>query len=150
MFKTGYTGLVDDHHQMVIIKNHNRIEYGSLLVITISKHEENNTQYCYNLVINWIRGLNNMVKDTLLCRIANSDMRSAARTVMALLNLLQDVPADTQCVASAVLFLSLCERFDLHATDVLNYADNMTKKSGGYSKANFEAVRAYMKNELED
>lgn len=92
----------------------------------------------------------NPTKDTLLLRIANTNMSDAAHTVMALLNLLQDAQQDTQCVASAVLFLCLCERFNLHPPMVLNYADNLTKKSGGYEKANFEAVRAYMKNELED
>ena len=89
-------------------------------------------------------------KDSLILRLSNTDMRRCSNAVMTLLDKLQDMPHDTQCMSSAVLFLCLCERYDLRPSDVLRYADNMTRKSGGYSQANFEAVKAYMKNELED
>ena len=94
--------------------------------------------------------MSHQTRDTLMLRLSNTDMRLASQAVMILLNQLQDMPQDTQCMSSAVLFLCLCERYDLRPSEILNYADTMTRKSGGYSKANFEAVRAYMKNELED
>lgn len=85
-----------------------------------------------------------------MIRITNTDMRKCAQVSMGILNSLQDAAHDTQVMATAVLFLCLCERYDLIPSNILNFADMMVKKSGGYSKASFEAVKAYMKNELED
>lgn len=92
----------------------------------------------------------NVSYDSLLMRVGNADMRKASQVTMNILNTLQDFPKEIQAMSSAVLFLCLCERFHLRAPDVLSCADAMVKKSGGYSQANFEAVRAYLKNELED
>ena len=91
-----------------------------------------------------------MTDDTLWLRIANTDMRQTAQTVMTCLNTIQDKPQDVQIMATAVLFLCLSNRFRVRPPDVLSAADNLVRKSGGYSEATFEGVKAYMKNELED
>lgn len=91
-----------------------------------------------------------MSEDSLYLRIGNTDMRSTSNTVMFILDKLQGNPEDIQIMGIAVLFLCLCSRFNVRPTHVLNCASNLVRKSGGYAQANFEAVKAYLKNELED
>jgi len=88
--------------------------------------------------------------DSLLMRLSNVDMRQSANTVMACLNQIQNMPKDVQIMSTALLYLCMCSRYDLHPPLALNYADNLMRKATSYSQATFEGVKAYMKNELED
>lgn len=89
-----------------------------------------------------------VIDDSLYLRIGNTDMRLSSNCVMDVLDHIQNYPKDTQIMASAVLFLCLCSQFEVRPSHILNCASNMVRKSGGYSQANFEAVKAYLKNEI--
>lgn len=91
-----------------------------------------------------------ITEDTLALRIGNTDMRMASNAVMTVLDKIQDYPHDTQIMSMGVLFLCLCNRYNVRPSHILDCADNMVRKSGGYSQANFEAVKAYLKQELEE
>ena len=84
-----------------------------------------------------------------MTRLSNTDMRQCANAVMSCLNSLQDRPQDVQIMSTALLYLCMCGRYEIHPPDALNYADNLMRKATSYSQATFEGVKAYMKNELE-
>ncbi|WP_040551107.1 hypothetical protein [Pyramidobacter piscolens] len=86
----------------------------------------------------------------LYAKCANASMHNVSLTVMQILNNIQDLSHDTQLMSSCALFLCLAERYSIRPTELMNLASNLIKKAGGYPKATFEALKAYMKNELED
>lgn len=83
-------------------------------------------------------------------RCANADIKKSAECTMRILNTIQDTEKSVQLMASCTVFLCLIKRYNIRPDDLLLLASNMIRKSRGYSRASFEALYTYMKNELED
>ena len=68
---------------------------------------------------------------------------------MRVITTLQDYPRGDIIVALSVLWLMLCERYEVRHSDVLNIAETMRNKTFDDPRnAQFKALRDYMKDEL--
>ena len=88
------------------------------------------------------------VLETIYDRLFNCNPRRVANTVMKVMNTLQNVPADEQLAAAAVLMLVVTRRFGIEPANALNCVDNMMKDARRYDAASFKGVAEYFKNEV--
>jgi hypothetical protein len=71
----------------------------------------------------------------------------AARSTFALLDRAQDLKPEAQLVATAALFLLLCERQGIDTQDVVTVTKNLMNAEGE-RHADFRAIADYMRYEL--
>jgi hypothetical protein len=75
------------------------------------------------------------------------DVRGAATATMHVINALQELPPHHQVVAVVATFRLLIERFKLDPQDAFTLTDNIMNHAQG-RRAEFDAVRAYLENEV--
>jgi hypothetical protein len=88
----------------------------------------------------------NFNSNALRARFMNADRSATSNAIMALINVLQDMPVQQQVTASACLFALFARRFKESAssTEFLELADRIL---GTHLNPEFIAARAYMRNE---
>lgn len=79
-------------------------------------------------------------------KIMNTDAAAAAKTVMAVLDKIQHTDVNLQITSIGCLFVLICQRFDLSATDVLTAAANLMTDADT-TRAEFRAAKALMQRE---
>lgn len=80
--------------------------------------------------------------------LVNAPSEAVAQAAMQLVDRLQSHPAAVQSVATAVLFLAVCQVHALDPRDALTVAGNMTADTLHGERPEFRALRLYARNEL--
>lgn len=91
-----------------------------------------------------------MARNAVYERMVNASSRKAAECSLLILDKCQDyIESDNsvQVLASAAVFLLLCERFGVSAQDAFTAAKNMLADHDGRA-SDFRAVRDYVRNEV--
>ena len=74
--------------------------------------------------------------------------KAAAQVAMTLLDTLQNKDPGTQTAGAAVIFLTLCRRYNIRPQEAITCADNIMKQARRYDDATFKGIADYYKNEL--
>lgn len=78
-----------------------------------------------------------------------ADPKAIATTAMSVLDKLQRTDVNKQIVAIACLFVLMCRRFKLPASEVLAAADNLMTDVDT-TRVEFKAAKKYMEKEWQD
>lgn len=84
-------------------------------------------------------------------RLINASRQDAASASVLILHSLQDYiehANSAQVLATAAVFLLLCEKYGVAAQDAFRAATNLMNEHDGTLSREFSAVRAYLNNEV--
>lgn len=79
--------------------------------------------------------------------MTNAGVRESATSAMHVINALQDLPPHLQVIAIVATFKLMVERYGVNVQDAFTVTDNIMNHAQG-RRAEFEAVRAYLANEV--
>lgn len=77
----------------------------------------------------------------------HAPLKAVANTAMAIIDSIQDEPAEVQIPAITAAFRLLIERFGLDPQDAFTVADNIMNHADG-RRVEFDAIRAYLESEV--
>jgi hypothetical protein len=80
-------------------------------------------------------------------RLNSMPLVTAGEATMGALDGIQRFPREAQVLASAALFVLMCERFGLDVQDMMSATSNLMNHASG-RRPEFAAVAAYMAGEL--
>lgn len=90
------------------------------------------------------------VNRSLVERIMNTDLRDVRQAAVQVIDSVQVLRPEEQIAGLGVLFLMLCDRFDLPPRRALEAASNMLLGARYRDETHFEALRLYLHHELKE